>query len=693
MPYYDDPLAMLQPGYIPPSGSPAAPQASIQPSLPGTMDWLRHPLDSYKAWATGTTQQAPGSFLNQTPPSLGQAAVPPVPQPAPVTPPAAPPAPALSSAMAPPASTPAPDAADAPSQAPDQGAPMPVPPIPPAQPPAQPALSAAMSPQDPSAAPSAPTAPDGWDLVSNARNNPLNLRFAGQKDATDSKGFAAFPTPDAGLAATQNQFALYAKRGINTLNGLVSTWAPPNENDTAAYINTVSGVTGIAPDAKIDLTDPALQKRIMAAMSRVENGPGGTPGSSGTQVASAAPTDQTTLSSTSTPVSPATPPGSFVNGSPSTGGDGLGDGDIQRLLKSIRPDASQQLLSLASGLLSGPTFGQGLGKGLQAMSAQDAQYRNIAMQAAQARATAGYRSGMLGNAQQRIGVSQQKADQSDLVPQVVMGPNGVPMVTMVSKTATAAGGPVALPGQTAAQTTAAAATQNADSRATQAQTGQQRLDADINGPLSPEAKVAATTNAKDLTAFSTQEASARENVRTIADLQAILDKEGPNGLAGPDVQSKVKRYFANSLGIDVGGVSPSGVSLATKDLAALRNGQLLGQTKGSVPRSNAELQALQAGMGSLDQNPAALGAILQRDLAANQRLVRAGEAWRQMSPADQKAALAQNNGLFSMWRDRYAADQENVPGQEGATPPARVSPGPGGTGWQHTSTGVRWSIQ
>jgi len=117
-----------------------------------------------------------------------------------------------------------------------------------------------------SAAPNDGAASDG----AFAANNPLNIRFVGQEGASNTRGFAAFPTPEAGQAATDKQFAAYAERGINTLTGLISRWAPPNENDTAGYIARVSKATGIDPNAPIDLRDPKQSRVIQQAMAGVE---------------------------------------------------------------------------------------------------------------------------------------------------------------------------------------------------------------------------------------------------------------------------------------------------------------------------------------------------------------------------------------------------------------------------------------
>lgn len=126
------------------------------------------------------------------------------------------------------------------------------------------------------AVPSAPIAgagtpsPSSGPSIPFAANNPLNIRFAGQDGAANTNGFAAFPTVEAGQAATDAQFGKYADRGINTVRQLVSTWAPPNENDTAGYIDRVAKQTGINPDQQINLKDPSVASVIQRAMAGVE---------------------------------------------------------------------------------------------------------------------------------------------------------------------------------------------------------------------------------------------------------------------------------------------------------------------------------------------------------------------------------------------------------------------------------------
>lgn len=57
--------------------------------------------------------------------------------------------------------------------------------------------------------------------------------------------------------------------------GVIGKWAPPNENDTKAYIADVSQRLGIKPDQPIDLSNPAQRHAIGAAIMLHENGPGG----------------------------------------------------------------------------------------------------------------------------------------------------------------------------------------------------------------------------------------------------------------------------------------------------------------------------------------------------------------------------------------------------------------------------------
>jgi len=87
--------------------------------------------------------------------------------------------------------------------------------------------------------------------------------------------FAKFETMEQGIQAHMHLLWKYARdHGINTLAGVVNRWAPPSGENrhNADYIDHLVKQVGIAYDAKIDLTNQALQRRVSLAMGEFENG-------------------------------------------------------------------------------------------------------------------------------------------------------------------------------------------------------------------------------------------------------------------------------------------------------------------------------------------------------------------------------------------------------------------------------------
>jgi len=58
----------------------------------------------------------------------------------------------------------------------------------------------------------------------------------------------------------------------NTVEKIVSHWAPPSENNTEKYITNVEKWSGIPRSMELSLSDGADYMMIVAAMSAVENG-------------------------------------------------------------------------------------------------------------------------------------------------------------------------------------------------------------------------------------------------------------------------------------------------------------------------------------------------------------------------------------------------------------------------------------
>ncbi|ENT2973048.1 lytic transglycosylase domain-containing protein [Klebsiella pneumoniae] len=107
-------------------------------------------------------------------------------------------------------------------------------------------------------------------------NNPGNLNFVGQAGASLERPggrFARFETAFDGLRAISRQLMLYAGRGINTVEKIISTWAPPSDgNNTPAYIQAVSRQLGVNPQVALNMSDPQVMSALMASIVHHENG-------------------------------------------------------------------------------------------------------------------------------------------------------------------------------------------------------------------------------------------------------------------------------------------------------------------------------------------------------------------------------------------------------------------------------------
>lgn len=123
---------------------------------------------------------------------------------------------------------------------------------------------------DAGAAPTAATptpAPARGGTLGVRNNNPGNLRFANQRGATLGEGgFARFATQAQGIQAAKEQLDLYVKRGFNTIDAIVKKWAPPNENNTAAYIAAM--VKAVGKGAKDELTEVDRRKLLAGIFAR-----------------------------------------------------------------------------------------------------------------------------------------------------------------------------------------------------------------------------------------------------------------------------------------------------------------------------------------------------------------------------------------------------------------------------------------
>lgn len=135
----------------------------------------------------------------------------------------------------------------------------------------------ARTPSEPA---SPPATPSGVKMPRGFRNNnPGNIRHSGAAWRGKSKhqpdtAFVTFDSPMWGIRAMMRVLLTYQeKHGLTTIAELIGRWAPPNENDTAAYVRYVAGRTGIAANMTINLRRrPHIFIRVVQAIVVMELG-------------------------------------------------------------------------------------------------------------------------------------------------------------------------------------------------------------------------------------------------------------------------------------------------------------------------------------------------------------------------------------------------------------------------------------
>jgi hypothetical protein len=124
------------------------------------------------------------------------------------------------------------------------------------------------------ARPTAGLTGSAWEI---ANNNFGGLRRPGVVAGPSQGGFQSFETPEQGLAAISRQLDRYATgattgRPLTTIREIVSTWAPPHENPTAALIARASRIVGADPDAPLDVSNPQIKAKLIEATIANEQG-------------------------------------------------------------------------------------------------------------------------------------------------------------------------------------------------------------------------------------------------------------------------------------------------------------------------------------------------------------------------------------------------------------------------------------
>ena len=108
-------------------------------------------------------------------------------------------------------------------------------------------------------------------------NNPLNIRRGNNwiglaKHQTDPS-FCQFDSMTYGLRAGLIIIRTYMQRyNLTNIHGIVSRWAPPKENDTNAYVKSVSSMMKMHALQTFNFGDRTRIVALVSAMCKVETG-------------------------------------------------------------------------------------------------------------------------------------------------------------------------------------------------------------------------------------------------------------------------------------------------------------------------------------------------------------------------------------------------------------------------------------
>ena len=113
-------------------------------------------------------------------------------------------------------------------------------------------------------------------------NNPLNIRkgnnWKGERPVQTDRAFEEFESMEYGIRAgfyiLRRYMSGYAglTQKMNTIELIIKRWAPPTENQTKAYIETVSKLSGIPAHQKLAFGNRKLMCDLVSAMIEVECG-------------------------------------------------------------------------------------------------------------------------------------------------------------------------------------------------------------------------------------------------------------------------------------------------------------------------------------------------------------------------------------------------------------------------------------
>lgn len=106
-------------------------------------------------------------------------------------------------------------------------------------------------------------------------NNPFNLEdsgipWLGLSPAQDDQPYLKFDSHIYGIRAGVRDIKTAQREGISTVSEFITKFAPPTENNTAAYIAAVCTECNVEPDQAVDFNQ--IMPQLVKAIIRHENG-------------------------------------------------------------------------------------------------------------------------------------------------------------------------------------------------------------------------------------------------------------------------------------------------------------------------------------------------------------------------------------------------------------------------------------
>jgi hypothetical protein len=107
-------------------------------------------------------------------------------------------------------------------------------------------------------------------------NNPMNIRIVagatweGQSDTQTDDAFVQFTDPVYGIRAGARILHAYQLEGLLTYSEIIDRWAPPNENNSLAYVSDVCNRCEVDPDDLVDYS--RMTPQIIKGIIWHENG-------------------------------------------------------------------------------------------------------------------------------------------------------------------------------------------------------------------------------------------------------------------------------------------------------------------------------------------------------------------------------------------------------------------------------------